>query len=459
MRSHRRIRGVVALFAVASFAMVACGNSGDSGTSAKSTRSAKSTTTTSVDSSGPAKATGSVPGVTADEIRFAAIGTGNGNPLGECVVACFDDGVKAYFAFRNSSGGVEGRKLVLSKTVDDQLSQNKASSLEVISSNDVFGVFDAALLADGFADLAKAGVPTYTWAINFAEMTGQESIFGNAGVICASCVERSPAYAAKLADAKKIAVIGYGVSQVSKDCVTGGVHSIEQFGSETGQKVVYSNDRLEFGLPNGIGPEVTAMKNAGVDLVIGCWELNAAKTLEQEMQRQGMGDVPQMSSNLYNQEFVAQSGDLFDGDILRIPFRPFESAPLGAIADYKKWMAKTGAKLSEVSIYGWINADLAYQGIKAAGPGFDRASVIAATNKMTHYSADGLVNPIDWSRQHVAPTDADPITHGYAKECYSFVRVKKGKFALIGDPKKPFECWPVTNPLKWSEPTPTDLGS
>jgi hypothetical protein len=453
-RSSRAIRGLAAWLTIAAFALAACGNSNDTG---GSNASSKSTTTTSVATSSVSSA--AVPGVTADEIRFAAIGTGPGNPLGTCVLQCFVDGVKAYFAYRNASGGVDGRKLVVTKVLDDQISQNQARSLEVISANDTFATFEAALLADGFADLAKAGIPNYTWAINFKEMTGQDSIFGNVGVVCASCVERSPVYAAQLAHAKKIAVIGYGTSQVSKDCVTGGVQSIERFSSQTGQKVVYSNDRLEFGLPNGIGPEVTAMKEAGTQLIIGCWELNGAKTLEQEMARQGMGDVPQMSSNLYDQKFVANSGDLFDGDILRVPFRPFESAALGAIATYKKWMAKTGVQLSEVSMYGWINADLAYKGIKAAGPNFDRASVIAATNKMTAYSADGLVNPIDWSRQHVAPTDADPVTHGPAKECYSFVKVEKGRFVFIGDPKKPFMCWPVTNPLKWSQPTPTDVAS
>jgi hypothetical protein len=76
---------------------------------------------------------------------------------------------------------------------------------------------------------------------------------------------------------------------------------------------------------------------------------------------------------------------------------------------------------------------------------------------MTAYSADGLVNPIDWTRQHHAPTEDDPVTHGPARECYSFVRVKDGKFVLIGDPKKPFMCWPVEKDLKWSEPQATDL--
>jgi ABC-type branched-subunit amino acid transport system substrate-binding protein len=379
--------------------------------------------------------------------------------LGTCLIDCFVDGVNAYFAYRNSQGGVDGRQLKVAKVLDDQLANNKATSLEVISDNNVFGVFDVPLLASGYADLDTAGIPTYTWAINFSDMSGLQAVFGNAGVVCVSCVERSPVYVATVAKAKRIAVLGYSAAQVSKDCVAGQKKSIEAFAAETGQKVVYARDDLPYGLPNGIGPEVTAMKNAGVDLVISCWDLNSGKTLEQEMERQGMGNVPQMNSNLYDADFVAANGSLFDGDIVRMPIRPFESKDEGALATYKKWMKKTGSKLTEISMYGWVNADLAYQGIKAAGPGFDRAKVIAATNKMTAYSADGMVNPIDWSRQHVPPTDADPVTHGYAKECYSFVRVKDGKFDLIGDPSKPFACWPVTSPLKWSQPEASNLSN
>ncbi len=443
-------RAVPAVLVVLVFIAAACGNAADTSSSDAAPNTSQA---------GGARTTAGVPGVTDDEIRFAAIGTGENNPLGSCVLACFVDGVKAYFAYRNSEGGIDGRKLVISKELDDQVAQNQVRSLEVISANDVFGVFDAPLLASGYADLDKAGIPTYTWAINFTEMAGRSSIFGNTGVICASCVERSPVYAAKLAGATKIAVLGYGAAQVSKDCVAGQVHAIEKFGDETGQTVAYVNDNLAFGLPNGIAPEVASMKNAGVDFIISCWELNGAKTLEQELERQEMGDVPQFSSNLYNQSFVADSGDLFEGDIVRVPFRPFESETVGALADYQKWMTDTGAEPSELSMYGWINADLAYRGIEAAGPDFDRASVIAATNQMTAYDAGGLVNPVDWSRQHDAPTDDDPVTHGFARECYSFVRVKNGAFELIGDPKKPFMCWPVQPELQWSDPEATDLSS
>ena len=36
------------------------------------------------------------------------MGTNSNNPLGTCVLDCFSDGVEAYFAFRNSQGGIFG---------------------------------------------------------------------------------------------------------------------------------------------------------------------------------------------------------------------------------------------------------------------------------------------------------------------------------------------------------------
>src|SRR6266545_5574296 len=119
------------------------------------------------------------------------------------------------------------------------------------------------------------------------------------------------------------------------------------------------------------------------------------KTLAQELERQGMGDVPMHHPNTYDQAFVREAGDLLEGDLVLVSFRPFEADPgESALSDYFEWMEETDSEPTEVAMVGWINADLAYQGIVAAGEDFDRASVIAATNEMTDYSADGLINPI-----------------------------------------------------------------
>jgi ABC-type branched-subunit amino acid transport system substrate-binding protein len=220
---------------------------------------------------------------------------------------------------------------------------------------------------------------------------------------------------------------------------------------------VYSADDLAFGLPNGLGPEVTAMAQADADFVVGCIDLNGMQTLAEELQRQGLADVPMMHSNTYDAEFVRAAGDLFEGDVIGVGFRPFEAdAGDSTLDEFLEWMDRTGGQVTEQAMVGWINADLAYQGLVAAGPDFDRASVIEATNEMTEYTAGGLIPPIDWSRQHEPPTEDDPVTHGSAQECTAYVTVRDGEMELIGDPEAPWSCW---DPAEegWTEPEPTDF--
>jgi hypothetical protein len=106
---------------------------------------------------------------------------------------------------------------------------------------------------------------------------------------------------------------------------------------------------------------------------------------------------------------------------------------------------------------GWINADEAYQGLKAAGPQFDRAKVIEASNtKLTAYTASGLVAPIDWSRQHESPTEADLASHGNDPECSVLLKIHDGVMSVVGDKAKPWNCWPG-NTRDWSEPEPMNF--
>ena len=54
---------------------------------------------------------------------------------------------------------------------------------------------------------------------------------------------------------------------------------------------------------------------------------------------------------------------------------------------------------------GWINATLAFDGLLAAGPEFDRDKVIAATNAITDFTAGGLIEPVDWTQAHTPFTN------------------------------------------------------
>lgn len=435
-----------------------CGNS--SGRSAGPTTSAGADGSTTEASGGGDRDTfvpiSGVPGVSDDEITFAVVGTKTGNPLGTCILDCYLEGIEAYFAFRNSEGGIYGRDLVVGDVLDDELSQNQVRALEVISGDRAFGAFEATLLATGWGDLDGAGVPTYAWGINATEAANRSHIFPSAVIRCADCTGRVVPWAAKEAGATKAASIGYGISENSKVCAQNVARSIDLYAADTGVEMAYVNDSLDYGLPNGIGPEVTAMKGAGVDFISTCIDLNGMKTLAQELERQGMGDVVLFHPNTYNQQFVAEAGALFEGDIVGVGFLPFEADAQGtALTDFQRWMDEQGSEPTELAMVGWINASLAFDGLLAAGPAFDREKVTAATNAMTDYDAGGLLEPIDWTQAHTPYTQATRDVDT-SPECGALVRIEGGEFVTVAPPATPWLCWEAGT--EWSEPEPTSFG-
>jgi hypothetical protein len=392
-----------------------------------------------------------VAGVDDDEIRYASISLEANNPLGTDMKNAYNAGIHSYFNWRNDEGGVYQRQLVLAKEFDDELANNQAKALEIIGADNDFGVFVATLIFSGAADLNDAGIPTYGWNISPTDWAGREALFGNAGVGCTGCVSRVNPYVASQVGADTVATIGYGISENSKVCTQTLRDSYEFYQSETGIAVGYYNDDLAFGLPNGVGPEVTAMKDAGVQFVAACIDLNGMKTLAQELQRQGMDDVVLYHPNTYDQAFVAGAGDLFESDWIAAAFLPFEyETGLETQEKFFEYMDAQGVVPSELAMIGWINADLAFNGLLAAGPDFDRQKVIDATNQMTAYNAGGLIVPIDWTRQH-NPTTPETRGQGYEFECFAPVVVAGGVFEPVGDPSEPWICWSNAS-NDWGEP-------
>lgn len=439
----RRAGTVMTVVLLASATLVGCGSSDDD--ASPSTTAPTPAASASVDA----------PGVTSTEIRFAAIATGPSNPLGTCILECYTDGIKAYFAYRNAEGGVHGRKLVLTKELDDELTKGQQRALEVIRDDDTFATFSLPLIATWWPELTKAGVPEYVVTIHTE--AAAPNIFGHVGPICIPCTLRSLAYAVKEAKAKKVAVLGYGVSENSKVSAGAMRKTIEMYSGDIGgAEVVYFNDDLAFGLTNGVGPEVTAMKKAGVDFITTAMDVNGNATIEKELHRQGMGDVPMIiPGESYNPSVVADG--LFDGDYVGLDTRPVEAETEGtALPLYTQWMRKTGGNDQPNALFGWINATLAYEGIRGAGPDFDREKVIAATDKLTRFTAGGLIPPVDYSRQHEAPTQDDPTTNGPKQDCVVLMKVENAKFRLVGAKDKPWSCWSNAN-RDWAEPTPTNF--
>jgi hypothetical protein len=398
-----------------------------------------------------------VPGVSDDAITYTVIGTKTGNPLGTCILDCYVQGIEAYFAYRNDEGGIYGRELQVGEVLDDELAQNQVRALDVVSGNQAFGVFEATLLASGWGDLDAAGIPTYAWGIHAVDAANRQHIFPSVVIGCPDCTGRSVPWAAQQVGATTAASIGYGVTENSKQCAQSVANSFEMYAGDTGVEMGYVNDNLEYGLPNGIGPEVTAMREAGVDFISTCIDLNGMKTLAQELDRQGMSDVVLYHPNTYNQQFVSEAGDLFEGDVVAVQFLPFEAEASGtALEDFRTWMERQGNEPTELAMVGWINASLAFEGLLAAGPEFDRDAVTAATNSLTEFDAGGLIPPVDWQRAHTPYTE-DTRDEVSGEQCTALVRVENGEFVTMAPPDTPWLCWPWDD-TTWSEPEPTSFG-
>lgn len=396
-----------------------------------------------------------VPGVSDTEIAYALVGTKQNNPLGTCILDCYRAGIEAYFAWRNSQGGIYGRKLVVQSVTDDQLAKNQQASLAVISQKKAFGALEAGLFQEGWGDLNDAGVPTYTWGIDAGSAANREAVFPSTVIRCSDCQRRILPYIAQKSGAKKVGVLGYGVSPNSKDCADSDAASVKAYAKDTGVQLAYLRDDLPYGLPNGIGPEVTAMKQAGVGFIATCLDLNAMKTLAQEVERQGLKAVL-FHPNTYDQAFVKAAGRLFEGNYVDVQFRPFEAnAESSSLDAFKTWMGKAHQTPTELAMVGWINASTAYAGLLAAGPRFDRAKVIAATNAMKDYTADGLIPATNWSEAHTPYTQATRASHA-EPECASVVKVVNGEFQTMAPKDKPWLCW-KSQSAAWSEPVPTDF--
>jgi ABC-type branched-subunit amino acid transport system substrate-binding protein len=444
---------------VAGIGLAACGGSddGDGGDGGGTDNTIESSTDDKYPDRNEFVELTGVPGVTATEIQFASIATKQNNPLGIDIKDAFNNGIKAYFDWRNEEGGAYGRQLVLASEADDELTLNQAKALEVIGANNRFGVFVSTLVFSGAKDLNDAGIPTFVWNISPTEFADRPSIFGHIGAGCTGCTSRVGPYLASISGATKIASLGYGVSENSKICAQSAADAFRAYADELGYEVVYVNDSLGFGLPNGIGPEVTEMKNLGVDFITSCMDLNGMKTLGAEAQRQGL-EVTMQHPNSYSQTAVAESAGAWEGDFVLPQFAAFEyETDLALQAKFFEYMEKNNYEIAESAMIGWILADQVFTGLMEAGPEFSQQAVIDALNSLTAYSAGGLINPIDWTRQHT-PVDPDDPSTGYAKECFSPVQVKDNTLVPVGDdPSKPFLCW--DNSTKdWSEPEPTSFG-
>jgi hypothetical protein len=180
-------------------------------------------------------------------------------------------------------------------------------------------------------------------------------------------------------------------------------------------------------------------------------DINAMQVLGEELAQQEL-DATMYHPNTYNADFVAANADIFEGDIV-VPgaFLAFESGGDLPLRDSYFEYIDPEVESEELAMTGWLNAHLAFTGLLSAGPEFDRETVVGALRSIDGYTADGLSNSIDWSRQIGTPT-VDTPEIDYELECFNAVQVQDGEFARwSGTDEEPWVCFDLPRD-EWVEP-------
>jgi len=450
MRSHRyghdahrglrrQARALTGGAAVLALLVGACGNASSKGstTQAPPTSAGAPTNASAPASAAPTTAPGpTVPGdtdgITPTQVSVGALVTATG-PIGGAY-AQIVQGVKAYFDLVNTKGGINGRHLVVSNVIDDQTnpSRNSSQARALVEDDHVFAVFASSPLFPAGTYLAQKGIPTFGTNFN-AEWHSGPSLFGHNGSFN-NVTMPGPylSFLAKKTGATAAALVAYTVAQ-SADCATGQAGAFKRFGIS----VPVLDNSLPFGASNATG-DIQKMKDNHVGFVATCMDPTGNVLIARELQKAGLANVKMYWPNGYSPETLKSYASSMEGVYFGVPEVPLEDRAKSPEMDlFFTQMAKVNPtqQVGEYALYGWVVADLFAKGLTMAGPSPTRSSVVSNLNTLTHWTANGLIPGVDWTKQHTG------ISHTNL-DCTATVQVQHGRFVPVFDsPDSPFVCF------------------
>lgn len=435
MRGRNNARRMAVIGLAAALLAGACGNSGSSNSASVTVPSTAPGTPGVTEVTGAQRTQNvpvNAPGVTDKQIGVASI-TSTTNILGG-LYGTYTDGINAYFDYINSQGGIYGRQLKVIANRDDKFFNNQQTVKASLAEDKAFATFVATPQFSGARDLADANQPTFIWNIN-PEMFGHANIFGTQGALCFACLGQGLPYFAKQQKFTKVAVLAYGVTASSKQCGQAIEASFKRYPSA---QVVYTDYNLQFAQAD-LSADVSQMKEKGAQFVMTCIDQKEALVLAKEIAKQHLNAVQNLP-NAYDPDFIAANAQYLEGSFLEPQFRPLEEQPqLKEQQLMLEWFQKNNTPVHELAIEGWIAANEFVHGMLLAGPNFSQQKLIDALNQDTSFTANGMIKPVDWTRQHNDPKGHLNLDSKW--ECSTAVVIHNGKFVPLPHPAgKPWTC-------------------
>ena len=305
-----------------------------------------------------------------------------------------EDGTKAYFAYVNSLGGVNGRKLILD--AQDSLFQPgqvaQTTGQQIRSDFALVGGFS---LLDGaekpLVDLAHVPVVGFPLDASLASDPYVYSPLPNPEKYYPLGLFKY--LKSKFPNqVKHVGIIWENATASTKAAE----QAVEAAMQSVGFKILY--DRGVGPFDTNFLPDIIAMKQKGVTMFFS-QELpdNYAATLAKQFQQQNF-NVINIEGAAYSSQLLKLAGSAANKMYIEQAYALYlgqDASTVPAIKQFTTWMHKVDSQPNfEIeSVYGWTSAELFVQALREAGNPPTRSGLLAALNKVTLFNGGGLVPP------------------------------------------------------------------
>jgi len=382
-----RIRGRWLLVPISAVALLASACS----SSPKATPPTTTAANTSTTAGGSSTSGAASPGVTSTQVTVGQV-----DDLTKPIPGLFkgaEDGTKAYFAYVNSQGGVNGRKIKLDAQdsgYDNGVVAN-ATQAQIKSDFALVGGFS---LVDAAEEplIRSTGMPDVAYPLDqgLSNLPTSYSPAPNPNNDYPLTIFR----VLKKKFPTQIKHVGILWANATPSTAASEV-AFERAAKSEGFGIVYST---------GFTPSQTTflanvltMKAKGVQMFFTLQMPDAyAATVAKEMQQQNFNPV-NVEGDAYSNNLITEGGPAVDNMYLDTGYLLYLDADANqpAVKLFTKWMreADPNPQFTLQAVYGWAAAQLFVQGLRNAGSTPTRASLMAALNKITSFDAGGLLSP------------------------------------------------------------------
>jgi len=389
--------------------------------------SKKSASTGSTTGSPTGASTAPVPGVTATAITVGNVASVSGPVPGIFQGAPY--GVDAFFAYINSQGGVNGRKLQ-TKFGDDAFNCNQnATQVENLMP-------DVLAFVGSFSVSDNCSAPVFTKNPDVADLayvldTDMENLPNNFSVSPQPPGWRTGPYL--YYKEKYPDHLNVGSLYSNSAGGTFSWHGMRAAAQSVGYKMVY--ERAVAPTETDFTADVLRMRSAGVNfLATSGLDPNSIARLVNTVRQQKWDPLIEAGGSVYAVDYLKLfnpgAGDGVLQDQAFAMFLGEDATTTPEVALFDTWMKKAhpGFALDLFAMFGWAEARLFVDALKEAGPNPTRAGLMAALKNIHHFDSNGLIAAVD-------PAGKVPPS------CWLIITIKNGAYERVS-PDKGFTCEP-----------------